>query len=131
MNEDKQPGHDDGRIMMDHPALKPSPGPGGQVVAIADHIETRIDDMLFNPGTRRCSGLRALSNGPHNAIDDRSIEPIPDAAQLLRRLHEYQIVKFIDIIFMQQCRIDGWKSSSEFRRRLGANRVEIMRQAPP
>ena len=52
---------------------------------------------------------------PNKAIDDGAIEPVEQFAKPLRRFDKQRVVEFVDIVFVQQRRIQtaafGWPSA--------------------
>ncbi len=101
------------------------------MVGITYDIQETVDDMFLDPGAGGGSLFGALAHGSHDAVDDCAIKPVERISEAFGWLDKHGIVEFIDVILVQQRGVDRGEPAGEFRRRLSAHGIQIMRQAPP
>jgi hypothetical protein len=116
--------------MVHHPALQLPPLPGHEMVAVADDVDAPVNHVLFHPGGARRAQFCQVPDGADDAVQDHSIEPVERKAQFFRRLDEQDIVEFVDVVFVQQRRIQDAGLRRPPLRGGRVHAVQVMGQGP-
>ncbi len=110
-SQEKEPGNNNGGIMMDHSALQLAPFTSGEVVAVTDDVQAGIDDVFFYPRGSGRPPVGHLTDAAYDAVDHRTIEPIEEFTEPFGGFDKHEVIQFVDIVFVEECPIDA----GEFR----------------